>query len=587
MKYIEIAIDKPANRRKIIPLVDLKKYIKKDTELYRSYYTFDDEILEHRKLYQTASGYTGKMWLDQITIDIDKGKSSDAEVLYRTQCFIQRLEEDWSLDRNELRLWYSGRGYHITFPDIFRFEPSNYIWEEVKATLTKYFPEMDPMPLMKTGLIRVGFSYNKKSKRYKTPLSAVELYTLSAEEIIKLSENFGMRRVSHDIISEVPNFSHLKVVKVSEKKKREEDEKSEATRVITCAQKMFDEGAENQEGNRHKILMRLVSTWRMRGDSFKSAMALARAWNNGSLLDYDLEKQVNYFWKKGYTPGCDDEVRIKYCDPKCIHYKDKNYVTEVMDSKTMEESFAKFMKQDFTNTSFDLGEIYKLREPYRIYPGEHVIILGETGLGKTAFVQNICIKLRRMRILYLSLEVNDRLIFRRFIQMAYKMTKQEVADHYMKGGESLTERIDHIQVMTTAPELDNISKLVKRYRPQILVVDTMDGIQVGNYKDGTVKTERLGNELKRMSQETDIITISVHHITKAASVNERGEPKELTVHSGKGSSAIEQKGDRLIAIEGSTQTKVRLVRSLKTRDDSAFAISLQFNADRDFTMEQL
>jgi len=446
---------------------------------------------------------------------------------------------------------------------------------------------MDPMPLMKTGLIRVGFSYNLKSGRYKTPLSATELYTLTPEEIIELSKKFGMRRVEHDIMSDVPNFSHLKAIKVSETKKRDEKEKEDATRVVTCAQKMFDEGAENQEGNRHKILMRLVSTWRLRGDSFKSAMVLARAWNNESLIDYDLEKQVNYFWKKGYTPGCDDEVRVKYCDSKCIHYKDKNYVTEVLDSKTMEESFTNFMAKDFTKTSFDLNEIYKLRAPYRIYPGEHVIVLGETGLGKTAFVQNVCLKLPRMRILYLSLEVNDRLIFRRFIQMAYGMTKDDVANHYAGGGESLTEKIDHIQVMTVAPEIGNVSKLIKRHRPQIIVIDTMDGIQVGKYKDGNSKTEQLGNELKRIAQETDVIMISVHHITKAASTNERGEPKELTVHSGKGSSAVEQKGDRLIAIEGSVQTNVRLVRSLKTRDDESFAISLQFNAGTDFTMEQL
>ena len=115
----------------------------------------------------------------------------------------------------------------------------------------------------------------------------------------------------------------------------------------------------------------------------------------------------------------------------------------------------------------------------------------------------------------------------------------------------------------------------------------MDGIQVGKYKDGNSKTEQLGSELKRIAQDTNVIMISVHHITKAAATNERGEPKELTVHSGKGSSAVEQKGDRLIAIEGSAQTKIRLVRSLKTRDDESFAISLQFNADRDFTMEQL
>jgi len=90
-----------------------------------------------------------------------------------------------------------------------------------------------------------------------------------------------------------------------------------------------------------------------------------------------------------------------------------------------------------------------------------------------------------------------------------------------------------------------------------------------------------------MANRTDTIIIGVHHITKSAGVNDKGEPKELTVHSGKGSSAIEQKSDRMIAIEGSRQTNVRLIRSLKTRDDESFAIQLQFNASTNFRMEQL
>ena len=585
MKYIEIAVRDPKNRGMIIPLIDLKKQLQPKIELYRSYYTFDDQILEHRKAYKTASGYEGKMWLDNITIDIDKDKSTDDEVLYRTQIFVERLWEDWKLDRNEIRIWYSGRGYHITFPDIFRFEPSNFIADEVKTTLIKYFPEMDSMPLMKTGLIRVGFSYNAKTKRYKTPLSARELFSLSSQEIIKLSETFGFRKVEHDTMSEVPDWSKFKIVK-GEKKKKEE-EREEPTKIVTCAQTMFDQGASAQEGNRHKILIRLVSTWRMAGQSYKGTLALARAWNENSLEDYELTKQVKYIWDKGYTPGCDDEIRVKFCDPKCIHFKDKNYVLEILDSKTMEEGFSDFMKKDFSRTSFDLGEIYKLPAPYRIYPGEHVILLGETGLGKTAFIQNICVKLTRMRILYLSLEVNETLLFRRFIQIAYKMTKEQVIEHYAKNGESLISKIEHIQVMTIAPELDSISRLIKRYRPQLIVIDTMDGIQVAKYKDGNSKTEQLGNELKRIAHETNSIIISVHHITKAASVNDKGEPKELTVHSGKGSSAVEQKGDRLIAIEGSLQTQTRLIRSLKTRDDKTFAIQVQFNAETTFTMEQL
>lgn len=585
MKYIELAIGSPQDRGKIIPLVDLRKYIKERVELYRSYYTYGDDILDYVRTKRTVSGFPGKMWLDQITLDIDKGKSTDDEVLYRAQVFVQQLEDDWKLDRNELQLFYSGSGYHITFPDIFKFEPSPEISVEVKATLGKYFPEMDTMPLMKTGLIRVPFTFNSKTSRYKTPLSSFEFFSLKAQDIIKLSEKFGPRKVERDVMSSVPDFQHLKVAKKSRKKK--EEERDEPTKVITCAQTMFDMGAAALEGERHKILIRLVGTWKLRGDSFKSAMALARAWNEDSLPDDELEKQVKYFWDKGYTPGCEDEVRVKYCDTKCIYYKNKNLVLEVMDSKTMEETYSQFVKTDFAKTSFDLNEIYNLNKPYRIYPGELVIFLGATKLGKTAFVQNICVKLVRMKILYLSLEVNEKLLFRRFIQIAHNMTKEEVIEHYAKSGESLSGKIDHIQVMTVSPELGAIEQLIERYNPQLVVIDTMDGIQVKKYSDGNSKIEQLAIELKRIANKLDTIICCIHHISKSAAQTDKGEQKDLTIHAGKGSSAVEQKADRIIGIEGSIQTNVRMIRSLGTRDDESFAIQVQFNANTTFTMEQL
>jgi len=589
MKYIEIAQGAPNKRGQIIPLTELKKYIKPNVELYRSYYTYDEKILAHLKAFKTVRGFTGTMWLDEIVLDIDKGKSSDDEVLYRAQIFLQQLETDWKLDRNEVKIWYSGSGYHFAFPDIFRFEPSEYIADEVKATLTKYFPEMDPMPLMKPGLIRVGHTFNAKTKRYKIPLSGEELLSWTSEEIIAEAQKFGPRKVIRDMMSDMPDFSHLKVQK--REKKRKVEEREEPTKIVTCSQRMFLAGAEGlkREGHsRHTTLLRMVSSWRLAGIPYEGVMALAEAWNKGSLEQADLEKHVKYTWDKGYTPGCEDEVRLKFCDPKCVHYVNKNYVLEVMDARSMEEKYSGFMKTDFSSTSFDLKEIFPgMKTNYRIFPGEHVILTGATGLGKTAFIQNICVKLTRMKILYFSLEVHERLIFRRNVQIAYGMTKEQINDHYANGGESLTDKVEHIHVMTVAPELDGMKKLIARYNPQIVVIDTIDGIQVSKMKDAISKTEALGMQLKQIATEMDTIIFSVQHITKAAAQNEKGESKELTVHSGKGSSAIEQKADRVLGLEGSRETKQRLIRSLKTRDDESFAFVVQFHADTNFRMEQI
>jgi hypothetical protein len=64
--------------------------------------------------------------------------------------------------------------------------------------------------------------------------------------------------------------------------------------------------------------------------------------------------------------------------------------------------------------------------------------------------------------------------------------------------------------------------------------------------------------------------LAIHHVTKSAVSEFGGSVKPLTVHSGKGSSALEQKADKVICIEG-LQTKTRrVVRSLKARDETPF-----------------
>ena len=57
----------------------------------------------------------------------------------------------------------------------------------------------------------------------------------------------------------------------------------------------------------------------------------------------------------------------------------------------------------YTDKSFDFGEIWKLPregQKYTVYPGELVILLGDTGLGKTAFVQNLVANLPNLTCLY-------------------------------------------------------------------------------------------------------------------------------------------------------------------------------------------
>lgn len=587
MKYIEVAVGTCSNRGLIIKESELKQYVAKASalgqSLYRSYYTFDENILDHMKIYKTVRSYKGTFWLDKIIIDVDRGKSSDQLVLLRTRDFIQRLEDDWKVGRESQRIWYSGTGYHVTFPDIFGFKPSSYLPDEVEATLGHFFPEMDTKPLMKTGLIRVGYSINTKSNLFKIPLSYDEVMTLSCEDVMELAKVNTIRRISkYEEEGDIPSYSNL--IMQAKVQRSEETERTEPTRIITCSQKIFHEGA--SEGNRHVNLVRLVSVWRLQGIPFEGVQALANHWNNNSLSQYELDKQVKYIWDRGYTMGCKDETLAKYCDTKCIHWKNKDYTVEISSSEDMEKRFAQFMKTDFSKSSFALNEFYpKLVNPYVVYPGEAVFVIGDTGVGKSTLIQNWCVDLKKFNILYLALENGEFMTYRRFIQIAHKMTKTEVFGHYMENENSLSKAIDHIHVITTSPNMESIRKVVAAGKYHLVVVDVIDGITT-TAKGETEKITEIVNGFKSIANQFNNIMLGIHHISRNAAQDERGHQKELTIHSAKSASALEQKADKVIGIEGQREGTLRIISSLKARDESPMMSQLNFNKDT-FRMEEV
>ena len=95
------------------------------------------------------------------------------------------LSPEFGFDENYLQLSYSGhRGYHIHIPNsVFNFSANEELPFQVKETLTKLIPGIDPMIYMRTGLYRVPHTVNNKTGLYKVPLTYSELMNSKVEEI--------------------------------------------------------------------------------------------------------------------------------------------------------------------------------------------------------------------------------------------------------------------------------------------------------------------------------------------------------------------------------------------------------------------
>lgn len=572
-KFIELAVGSVSNRAFAIEPDTLSKYLKPNQELYRSLFVLDDTAFNHFKDQKTIKSYKGNFSLDKIVFDIDKGKNSGEDTVLRTKHFIEALF-DMGLNRDLIRVWFSGRGFHVEIPDVYGFEPSTKLPYIVKLTLDDQFGDMIDNIYDRGRLIRVGYSYNLKSHLYKTPILLEEIDTLSYNEITDLCKEFFTRSYE-PLPTDVEKIWGDKIKLPPQEATETEyiNNTSKYNANVTCVQKMWDS---DKKGKRHIVLLRMANAWRRMGLNKEATTALAIQ-NVPSLEPNEITRLVEdvYKWEhKGY--GCNDVIMSSYCDPICKYYKRKNYGTEVYSSLELSDRLRDFIHTDFSSNSFNLKEIYPtILEDYRFMPGELAVLLGDTKLGKTAFLQNIVCKLHHLNVLYLSLEVNEWMIYRRFLQVANRMTKDQISTIYKYNDEErieqLVKSVQHINVMTVPPDIDSMKQLISDLQPGVVCIDTMDAIDVKFCNDPFTKAERVVNSLKQIANQQDVIIFGISHISKSAS------REVLSVHSAKGNSAIEQKADKILGIMGDRDsTSRRIIKSLASRDENGFELACDF-----------
>ena len=268
---------------------------------------------------------------------------------------------------------------------------------------------------------------------------------------------------------------------------------------------------------------------------------------------------------------------MKYCDSKCIFHKKKNYVSEVINAKSAEEQFIKWLRTDMTKGMFDLNQIWKC-ESYPTYPGEVLGITADTKLGKSTVVMNMLVKLKNHKSLYVTMENGLMLTYRRFIQIAKNKSKEEVMEWYQTNNNSWSESINHINVVTIPPTIEGLRKMIIDHKPQIVVIDTLEDLNVKGVDDVTQKTNVLAPQVKEIAQELNVIIICILHMNKAGSEDERGKSRNPTLNSPKGSSAIKQKFDKMFAWYGDRKGVYRTLEVMAARDESNdFKLSLVFD----------
>jgi hypothetical protein len=197
--YIEAVIGGTNHRGRVIPIADFQVPADR-REVYRSIFSFSEDLVTYaathtsrRGVCPSVEGYPGEALPTRVHVDTDH---EDAGVsLGEARRILRHLIEVWEIDAEAITLHYSGnKGFHVEIgaPIFGCFEPSTDAHRRIKRLVLRLLAGLDlttfdPDNYNKDRLWREPNTINGKSGRYKIPLTADELFTLTIEKISGLA----------------------------------------------------------------------------------------------------------------------------------------------------------------------------------------------------------------------------------------------------------------------------------------------------------------------------------------------------------------------------------------------------------------
>ena len=601
---VEYATGSVSNRHQMCTLKEWPKILAEEAsrkqEIYRSMWLFDESARAFIDTTGTLSGFQGIRYLDQIYLDIDvkgnieyMGDSTIESVL----TLIDVLNGK-GVDTNLIQVWFSGRGFHLHLPNIYDFQPDPKLHKIVRATIARDFGKHIDLIYDATRIFRAPYSKNRKTGAFKNPLKIEELESMTYDQILKKSMEIRTDYKPDKIDLGEKGFQTWEPASIKQTKENKAElikafdgANTERSRTITCAQHIYWQG-DPPVGTRHTTLLRVVSiAIRHWGLDQAGAQAVAQAYMDrctNPLPKTEVSKVVQQVWKVGgYKYKCSDEILSKYCDPKCSWYYRKNLEEDqhnIIAGKDAVHDLFEYLRTDMTDKSFDLKEVFPfMHNSYIFKEGDLAIFQGDTKLGKTALCQYIVSEQKEVKSLYLSLEVDRNTIMRRFVQQLTGKTKDEIQDladqHDPEAEKAIQGIVNHLDVSTTAPDIKDFPEMIRNSGAKIIVVDTVDAVpnRYSGKRDSIAQQDFMYEQLKKIAIAEEVIILAVVHISKGAHYRLK-EGEMLDVHSTKGSSAVSQKADKVIAFEGFDEgSKKRRIRTVASRDESGFNIVVDYD----------
>jgi archaellum biogenesis ATPase FlaH len=565
-EYVELVLNDVTNRGHFIPLNEINRFVSNAKVAYRSTFLYQSDNIEPDSVV-SPSRYMGDYNIDTIILDIDKGEDSIEELCNRVLAICLFLQDKLG-DYNFIPL-FSGTGFHIVFSsEYFGFTPSPDLPNIVRATVSNMFPEADGSVYIKTGIYRLTNTINPKTNLYKIPVTIGELS--NPEGILELAKrprrNFDWER--YNLKSGDRRFSDKIIIPISPIIRTSFD----PIKIATCINTILNNPP--QTGCRHITIMRLASHFRRHGFPLEICIAGVKHWlerdtSEHQFTDEELRHIVSNTYNKGYRYGCNDEVLQSHCSPQCIYYTNRDYDCEVLDYEQMHNHYITRLGTNYSYRTLNLDVLLNTSNDARVYPGELVTVFGLTGVGKTAFMQNVCAGFDvyghyhpecQLPTLFITMEMTVDRMYRRWLQIVLDKTKEQVNEMFRTTENAPLPQISNILLRILSPSLEKIEEEIKKYEPRLVVVDYIELLDVGSNNE-RYKIKTITRRLKQLAINMDVIIVQLSQVSRSYS-----RAGILDLYAGRESGSIESDSDKVIGIWGSPGIKEKKIEFFKNRD---------------------
>jgi DNA repair protein RadA/Sms len=177
-----------------------------------------------------------------------------------------------------------------------------------------------------------------------------------------------------------------------------------------------------------------------------------------------------------------------------------------------------------------------------IVQGSLVLIGGEPGIGKSTLMLQIALTLADKKVLYVSGEESEQQIKMRAERMELK---------------------SNLCYVLTETHTDNIFRQIEEFRPDILVVDSIQTMQSAYIESGAGSVSQVREctaEFMKFAKETGVPVFLIGHITKDGSLA--------------GPKVLEHMVDTVLQFEGDRHTTYRILRTIKNRFGSTSELGI-------------